>query len=311
MQKGSAVFRQDIGDVLQENNLGAGQFVGNVIMPIMPVGVRAGEFAKIAFATAKTKAVDDKKASGGNYNEVKHEVTSDTFTCLKRGLIEAVSDDDALVLGKYFDAEVSAADFCRYYLMLNREARVAAIAFSPAVMASYTAGVTVKWSTLATATPVADCDLAIETITKNLNGMVSGPTKIVGVGNISARRYLKNTTDIKGRVFAGGNVGTTISDPQLAEILGLDEIHFSAAARGGSDIWNAGRFGIYVVSESTNLRSVAQFGRTMLWRDSTPTDMMVESYRDEAREADMVRVKHNSTEKLLTARAGYLLTNIS
>jgi hypothetical protein len=93
--------------------------------------------------------------------------------------------------------------------------------------------------------------------------------------------------------------------------LGLDGVYFSGLKRGGSDIWNAARFGVYLVSGATNLRSAPQYGRVMLWRDSTPADMMVETYRDEGRESNVVRVKHHSVEKLLTARAGYLLTNIT
>ena len=102
-----------------------------------------------------------------------------------------------------------------------------------------------------------------------------------------------------------------VGDEALAAILGLDGLYFSGLKRGGSDIWSAARFGVYLVSAATNLRSSPQFGRVMLWRDSTPTDMMSETYRDEGRESNMVRVKHHSTEKLLTARAGYLLTNIT
>jgi len=312
MQRGNATFRQDIADVLQENNLGEGEFMGEQIMPVMPVGARSGEFAKLAFANVKTKAVDDKRAASGNYNEVTHEVTSDTYTCLKRGLVEPVDDDDAKVLGNYFDAEVSAADHLRYYLRLNREARIAAIAFSTSVMSSYTSAVTTAWSTAATCTPVADVELAKEKITLQLNGLRGSGVRIIGCGNITARRYLRASSDIKDRVYGGGNKQAgIISEQQLADQLGLDAVYFSGLKRGGSDIWNASRFGIYLVSESRNLRSSAQFGKTMLWRDSTPTDMMVETYREEARESDMVRVKHHSVEKLLTARAGYLLTNIS
>ena len=312
MQRGNATFRQDIADVLQENNLGEGEFVGEEIFPIMPVGARSGEFAKLAFGSVKTKAVDDKRASSGNYNEVTHEVSSDTYTCLKRGLVEPVDDDDADVLGTYFDAEVSAADHLRYYLRLNREARIAAIAFSTTVMSSYTSAVSTAWSTAATCTPVADVALAKEKITLQLNGMRGSGARLVGVGNLTARRYLATCSDIKDRHYSGGNVNRADpTDEQLAEILGLDAVYFSGLKRGGSDVWNASRFGVYLVSRSMNLRSAPHFGRVMLWRDSTPTDMMVETYRDEGRESNMVRVKHHSVEKLLSARAGYLLTNIS
>lgn len=310
MQRGSATLRQDIADVIVENNLGEGEFVGEQIMPVMPVGARSGEFMKIDFSEIKTAVVDDLKSSSGNYNEVAHEVTSDTFTCRKRGLEEAVSDDDEAVLGDYFDVEVAAADHCRYYLRLNREARVAAIAFDTTVMASYTSALTTPWSTAATATPVDDIQAAIDNIViTQLNGR-KGNARIIGVGNAQARRDLINTADVKDRHYSGGNENrAVIRNEQLAEVLGLDGIYFSGLLRGGAAIWNADRFGVYLVGNGP-MRSQATFGRVFLWRDSTPTDMMVQTYRDEKRESDMVRVKHHSTEKLLTARAGYLYTNV-
>lgn len=312
MQKGSTVLRQDIADILQENALGEGQFAGEQIMPIMPVGAKAGQFAKLAFSTVKTVAVDDKRASSGNYNEVTHEIETDTYTCFKRGLEEPVDDDDAILLGSYFDAETSAADLCRYYLRLNREARIAAIAFSGSVMASYTAAATTPWSTIATATPVDDISKAKENMLLNINGMYGAGAKIIGVGNLTAKRYLLNCTDIKDRHFSGGNVNRKeMTNEELAAVLGLDDIVFSGLKRGGSSIWDATKFGIYVTSPSTQLRSTPVFGKTMLWRDSTPTDMMVETYRDDTRESEIVKVKHNSVEKLITARAGYLLTSVT
>jgi len=312
MQRGSATFRQDIADVLFENALGRGQFVGEEIMPVMPVGVHSGNFAKIAFGQVKTKAVDDKRSTAGNFNQVTHETTEDNFTCVERGLEEPVDERNARILANYFDAETAAAAHCRYYLRLNREARIAAIAFSTTVMSSYTTAVSTSWDTAATCTPVEDVAKAKENLILQINGLLGEGARIIGVGNLTARRHLKVCTDIKNRHYSGGNVNSQDpTDAQLAEILDLDAVYFSGAKRAGSYIWNASRFGIYAVSDSVQFSSTPMFGKTMLYRDNTPTDMMVESYRDETRRSDIVRVMHDSTEKLLTARAGHLLTNIT
>jgi len=309
MQTGNATFRQDIAQVIQENMLGAGQFVGLEVMPLLPVDARNGSFSKIAFSTVKTKAVDDKRGTSGYYNEVVHEVEEDTYNCKKRGLVEPVDDDDALVLGAYFDAEVSAADHCRYYLQLNREKRISTIAF--ATSTSYKDDAIAKWDDATNAQPVKDVDLAKNALIDQVNGMVGGGARIIGIGNNKARTNLRSTDDIKNRAYGGGNIQTTtISDAQLAEILGLDGVYFSGLKQAGSDIWASTIFGLFIVYDGQNLRSVPHYGRTMLWRDSTPTDMMVETYRDEGRESDMVRVKHNSVEKRLVDRAHRLITTI-
>lgn len=313
MQKGNAVFRQDLADALMENNLGANNFAGNQIMPIKLVDAQAGNFGKLSFSEVKTQAVDDLKARGSEYNEITHEVTEDTYTTIKRGLVEPVDIDDNTQLSRYFDLEMDAANLCKYYLMLNREARIANIAFdTDNEMSSYTSAVSTAWSTAATCTPVLDVETAKEKIQLNLNGMSDSSNRIIGVGNRALLKYLRNSADIKDRVYAGGNIqGGEISVNQLAEILGLDGLYFSNLKRAGSDIWDDAKFGVYLVSEGDSIKSTPQFGRTMLWRESTPSDMMVESWYDDARESEMIRVKHNSTEKLLTARAGWVLTSVT
>ncbi len=75
----NATHRQDLGDILHENALGEGQFVGNMIMPLFNVGVRAGQFARFAFGEVKTRTVDDKRGRLGNYNQIQHETTNDTY----------------------------------------------------------------------------------------------------------------------------------------------------------------------------------------------------------------------------------------
>lgn len=310
---GNATFRQDLADMLQENQLGAGQFLGMQIFPLFPVGAKSGKFAKLAFTEVKTAAVDDKRASTGHYNRITHEVTTDNYTCLKYGLEEPVDDDDAKTLAKYFNAELSAAMLCQYYLMLNREKRIADIAFdATTVMASYKTAAAVAWSTSATAVPVKDVEGAKNSLIDQLNGMVGGGARIIGIGNNSARKDLRASADVKDRVYGGGNKQAgEITEQQLADILGLDAVYFSGIKRAGSAVWSTTQFGIYVTSAAMEMKTVAHFGRIMLWRDSTPTDMMAESYREEAAESDIIRVKHNTDEKLLTARAGHLLTGIA
>lgn len=311
MQAGDTIFRTEISDVLRENNMGAGQFVAEEIMPIMNVGKQNGSFAKIAFSSIRTKAVDDRRAPGSKYNRIRQAVTKDTYDTVERGLELPIDKNDNLILQVYFDTEVEAATAIEYYLRLNREARMAAIAFSTSVMTGRTAAVTTAWDA-ANSTPVKDVENAKEQITRNLNG-TSGPgSRIIGVGNLSLRKELANNTDIKNRHYSGGNVNRqSPTDAQLAEILGLDAVYFSGASRGGSDIWGATKFGIYQVSSSNMLKVVPSFGRIMLWNESTPVDMMVETYWQNDINSNVVRVSHNSVEKTLTTRAGYLLTGVT
>ncbi len=307
----NTTYRRDLVDVLEENMLGAGQFVGEMVMPSFSVDAESGKFAKIDFDTVKTAVVEDRRGPSGNYNQVQHATSKDTYTTIDRGLEELVDVRDSATIGKFFDAEKKAAAFCQYYLRLNREARVASFAFDDTVMAASTFAAGVKWDVPATAKPVDNIQEARNLLITQMNGMLGEDIKIIGIGNNTARRDLMETDDIKDRAYGGGNLQPgLITETQLALILGLDEVRFSGLLRGGSDIWTNTKFGIYAVSSSTELRVTPQFGRSFTWGDTGENDIVVESYHSDARRSEVVRVRMDSVEKVLSTRAGVLITAV-
>jgi len=312
MQSNSnAAVRQDIADVLIEHALGAGEFIGLRAMPIFASEVKNGKFAKLAFSQVKTKVTAD-RAPGSNYNQVQHEVTSDTFDAQEYGLEEPVDDGEALVLGRYFDAEIAAAAFAQYYVMLKQEQRINSLLFDTATtFASYTSAVTTPWSTAATATPVADVEYAKEQIRRQIGGKMMNGTRFVGLLNSTTMRNLRNTSDIKDRVkYTQGGLRNQLSNQEIADALGIDELHDSAVQYNGSDIWSTSKFGLYLVSDNPAIRRAAHVGRSFQWTQDCPDNALVESYRDDSRRSEIVRVRQHVDEKILSARCGYVYTNI-
>lgn len=315
MQSASqANWRQDIADVLQENQLGEGMFVGEQVYPVIPVAAQDGRFHKLAFTEVKTAAVDDKAGGASEANQVQHELTTDTYAAELYKLKEFVSERDMARFGDAFDAEVSAAELCRYYMRLNREKRIADVAFDTAsTFASYTTAATTAWTTAASATPVDDVEAAKQALIDQVNGMVRGTARIIGVGNYAAKVALRATADIKDRwTQANGKSDMAdLSDEQIASALGLDAVYFSRLAQGSSQIWDATKFGVYIVSDNPQLRSVPRVGNILLWRDSAPTDMAVKSWTTEDPEGTWVMVKTDCDEKLISARCGHILTGVT
>ena len=309
----NANWRQDIAEILKENQLGEGQFIHEEVFPIVPVGAQTGRFHKIAFSEVQTGAVDDLGNGSAEANQVQHETTSDTYGTVLRKLKEFISDEDKARFDNVFDAEVAAADLCRYYIRSNREKRVADIVFDVATeMVDYNSAVTTAWSTAATATPVKDVETAKNALIDQVNGMVSGRARIIGVGHNSVRALLKATTDFKGR-WTGGNTKSTmadLTDEQIAATLGLDAVYFSGLKQGGSNIWTNTQFGIYIVSDDPSLESVVRIGNTLLWRGGSEEDLMVKTWETEDPEGTWAFVKTHTDEKLYTARAGHVLTGV-
>jgi hypothetical protein len=213
---------------------------------------------------------------------------------------------------KSFDITLDDAKLCQYYMMVNAEKRAADIIFDVSnEFSSYTTAVTTAWSTSATATPVKDIQTAMKALVDQMNGNVDG-AKLVGIGNLQAKLDLLACTDIKDR-WIQANTKNTLEDltnVQLAQVLGLDEVHFSRIAQGGSQIWNTDQFGIYLVSDSNSLKAVPRVGNNFVWRDNSPSMWNVDTWREDDPKGQWTRVQTDSVEKLITARAGHVLTNV-
>lgn len=308
----NASIRQDLREFVNENQLGAGEFIGEKAMPVFGVAVKAGKFLKMAFEQVLT-SVDAKRGPGGNYNRIEHETEGDTFNCEEFGLEEPIDDGEAETLGLYFDAETAAAQQCEYNVRLEEEQRKADILFNTAVITN-TAAVAISWDTAATATPVKDVDVAKRAIRTQMNGRLGG-TRIVALCHGSVITLLKATSDIKdraGRAMRGlenWGVDETGNNVELATTLGLSGVYDSELLRGGTAIWTNSKFGLYVVAEGQNLRA-PQCARSILWTEDSPDPLTMETYRQEEIRSEVVRVRQHLDEKLISARGGYILTGI-
>lgn len=310
-QSGNVSRRNDIGDILHENALGAMQFIGSKVMPPIFVSEQDGRYDKLDFSEVKTAAISDKAGDNSAANEVVHEYTADTYTTEQYKLKQFTSDRSNLKMSS-FDITVDDAKLCQYYMMVNAEKRLADILFDVSnEFSSYTTAVGTAWSTSSTATPVKDVQTAKKSLIEQMNGMVDG-AKLVGIGNGQARVDLLATGDVKDRWIQGNKKDTLadLTDVQLAQVLGLDEVHFSQIAQGGSDIWTKDQFGIYLVSDANQIKAVPRVGNVFVWRDNSPSMWNVKTWRSEDPEGQWTMVQTDCDEKLITARAGHVLTNV-
>jgi hypothetical protein len=310
-QAGNVSRRNDIADILHENALGAKQFIGQKAMPVIFTDEQDGRFDKLAFSEVQTAAVNDNAGESSASNEVAHEYTTDSYTTVERRLKEFTADRSNKRMSS-FDITLDDAAMLQYYMMLNCEKRLADILFDvSSTFSSYTTAVSTAWSTSATATPVKDVEEAIQALTDQMNGIVDG-AKLVGLGNNQARIDLLATTDIKDR-WQGTGSKSSMANPtneQLADVLGLDEVHFSRIKQGGVQLWNTDRFGIYLVSDSQKMKAAPRVGNIFAWRDNSPAMWNVDTWRSDDPAGQWTRVQTDSDEKLITARCGHILTNV-
>ena len=111
-----------------------------------------------------------------------------------------------------------------------------------------------------------------------------------------------------------------IAVPLLAQAFGVDQILVGGSLYNGakkgqdaslSSIWSNEYAMLCRVSDSTMLGVEPELGRTFLWTRESPTNTVVESYRDETVRGDVIRVRHDTDEEFISTECAYLMSNIT
>jgi hypothetical protein len=166
------------------------------------------------------------------------------------------------------------------------------------------------WSNSA-ADPVTDLQDAISRLRKK---GVDANTLVV---NLDVYNALRKNAKVQSYIF--GSVGTgdlrNVDAALIAANLGIDRVLVASAAydsskkgqaASGSFIWGSNRAWIGNVQSGDFVAGGA--GRTLTWTGDASDLFVVETYRDEARRSGVVRVRQHTSEKVVDATAGELLT---
>ncbi|NDD54627.1 hypothetical protein EBZ39_12255, partial [bacterium] len=128
---------------------------------------------------------------------------------------------------------------------------------------------------------------------------------------------IRRTTKLQNQFFGvvSDTGGRLLSEAEIAAALGVAKVLVGRAAINSANK-NKSYSGGFVYSNSfitvANVQS-GQFtaggiGRTLVWSADAPGGFVSESYRDEARRSNVLRVRMNTAEKLIDANAGVRIT---
>ena len=299
----NALPRAEISQAVFEaqSNNNALPFIGLEVLPVLSVPAKSGEYVKIEVGQGEVFNADAMKtAPGANRSRVTRRFTTDNYTTVSYELEELLPDESSADLGRYFDVEVASASFLNGQLLIGHETRVAALVMGSGLsaisaVAAYTAGAG------ANIDAAQDVDLAqVELAKKN----VVADTLIC---SLQVFNRLRRSTKLLSNIF--GAVKTDVRAPsaqEVAEALGLSRILIGRAAKNGakkgqsysgSFIW--GNDKIALAKLGSGQFTAGGLGRTLLWQEDSPSPVVTETYRDEARRSNVIRVRHNVVEKLI------------
>ena len=309
--------RPALTDVAKEYELDSSEYMAKDILPIFGTQNYNDTFWKID-VTQKSKSapINLKRGPGGVYKSIDYQTEPDSYTCEDKGLTAYIDDREKNQYKDSFDAEVATTELTIDNILLDNEKAAATLLFSASNFAGYTGDVTTEWSS-ASGTPFADIQGKLKTLKDQVGGSIGRSEICLGVSELVFRNIIK-TTEIQGlikggdaseqdKVFKADKAGAA----RLANILNIDKVFFSNAQDNGSDVWDDEYALLFLRSTGMSLKSSIQLGRTFLWEEESAELPIVETYRDEDHRSDVVRVRHDSVQKVLTFRAGYLFSNIS
>jgi hypothetical protein len=315
--KSGATLRQDLGAVAYEYALEASQrgFVGLSLMPIFETMVQSANYPVVP-REALLKLKDTKRAARSAYNRSDYEFDDGTFSCAEHGWEEPVDDAEAAMYANFFDAEEVATMRAVDILLRNQEKRIADKLTNTTTFG--TNNVTTKWSSLATATPRTDVRDAKQSLFNSTgleaNAFVCSKKTFENI--LLSAEFQDKTKFVNQALMEVFEVQKRL----VAQYLGVDQVLIGNAvydgAKKGKDfsavsIWPDARgFVARVATQPRNLKE-ACIGRTFLWIEDSPENLVVEQYREEQSRSDVYRARHNVDEAFVFTDSLYLMSNLA
>ena len=305
----NAVDRPDLGSLAWEYLMEDKTNVGLGVMPIFGVPENSMQYPVIPLESIVKQPDTLVRDARGHYRRADWEFQLDTFTCIEHGWEELVDDRESNLYQRFFDAEAVSTERAVGILLRGHEKRVQQI-----LSASTNVSDLSDWTAPSTATPKADIKTGAQAMRTTF-----GVTPNVVVMSATAFENVLVTDELKTYLqFTSPHLvqGIEAQRQTLARYFSVMDVlvgdqQVDNAKRGKAatltEIWAANEVFLCRVNASQNLRAPS-VGRTFLWQTDSPDVMTTETYREEQARSDVVRVRHNTAEKVQYAGAIRKLT---
>jgi hypothetical protein len=314
-----ALIRPELQAVVQEALEAEKFFIADMVFPPFASNTKTGEYRKIKKGTgnilASNSSDETLRAPRTAYKEVDRTYEKASYACRDRGLTEVVDDSDQNDLARFFDAEQVSTKLLLSNILRAQEARVAAKVMNEATWGKVDASVAYTEANINTLDVPLDFEEAIARVQKR-GEMVN---TIIMSRNIWKR--LRRSTQLRKYIYgdnAGGKIITkdvflaTFQDSAPITNLFIAEAVVSTAKKGEvvadnklSYIW--GDDYVWMGSIAGGDPSMGGAGRTIYWSEDVEFNYVVESFRDEARRSDVIRVRQYNEEHVVNECAGTLI----
>jgi hypothetical protein len=297
-------IRADIAQAVFEGlSNKANLFIGAEVMPIFSSDVKSGAYLKLNLGDSEALNDDALKiAPGAGYPRTSRRFTSDSFDTVEYGLEEVLPDANRRDLDRFFDTEVNIASMLLRQIQISHEVRVASAAFAANGLTAISATAAYTEANLST------FDLPGDVASAKLELAKYGVLPNALIMSQPVFERVRRSTKVQNQFFGvvPSDQSRLLSEQEVAQAVGVDKVLVGRAARNtakkgqayaGGFVWS----NTYIALANVTGGDFAGggFGRTIIWSADSPVPFVSETYRDEARRADVLRVRQNATEKVI------------
>ncbi|MDR0532721.1 MAG: hypothetical protein LBH01_02080 [Verrucomicrobiales bacterium] len=286
--------------------------IADKIFPVHEVDRMAGWYPRLKIKEGSLlRAESTKRGPTGSYNEISRAVVRDNYRCEDRGLVERVDDVLAEQYADFFDMEVVTARLVSRPVKFDHEREVAGRAFDSEIFTTLDPAAPYTEAGLADIDFARDLQDAQERLTKQ---QVEPNTLVLSLQlwnrvrrSVKLQRYLFGDTnlDVK-KLITPQHIADAFMIPNILVAKATYDVSAKGKEPDLRPIWSSDFFGIFNVQAGDF--QLGGVGRTLSWRADVPGGLFAtETYRDEGRRGDMVRVRCNVDEKVIDEASGVLV----
>lgn len=309
---GGVIIRADIRTALEQGTDAQKFCIGQKVAPIYESEAKAGIYLFRSLEQRGNMRIDEnRRAPGTSYPEVTSSWSSQQFETLDFGYKSTVDDSLKAYANRFIDLETSTARILDDKAMLAYELRVQAALFGGGFCAN-SAITTYSQATLAAIDFVGDVQNACER--QRALGTIANSIVL----SYPLWNYIRRAPLFQN--YVRGNfptvLPTIISPQQAAQVFadqGIEQILIGGAYQDiggegqvflGQPIWGNTQYFVGKLSGGDFLAGGAM--RTISWTEDGGFKS-VESYRDEDKRSDIIRVRQSVVEQVIDQRSGQLI----
>ncbi len=279
------------------------KFIGLRAAPLFESAKRIAQYFVFKRESFKKRVTKQKRAAGGAYNRIVGEFGVKNYSCEDAGLEYPVDDVLREQYKDQFDADAAATDILVTQVLMEHEARVAAL-YVAASLTNH--NVTTAWSTTSSAVPVQDIQSGLNTLNDANGSMASDVSLIIPRADFQELQRVQQIINLVQYIWSAGTmIPVNIPAATVAQALGIKEIlvaesNYDSAEEGATEsntqFWSAGVMYLAVLAPSGSSLRIPSQARTILWTDDSPQIPTIESYREEQTRSDIIRARFHAVE---------------